>query len=153
MAARVKVLFTGYAPVHFLCFRPLYERLCEFREVELFVSGGQREATGSGFAYDGAALYRPFGVPEPQIVPADELSRRQFDVLFSANKRIIAPPENFGSKIQIFHGVSFRNRGVRPENLRPENLAYDFLFVTDRICAANSSRQACCRNTTRAPSP
>ena len=23
----MRILFTGYAPVHFLCFRPLYERL------------------------------------------------------------------------------------------------------------------------------
>lgn len=120
----LSVLFTGYAPVHFLCFRPLYERLSALPGVELFVSGGLRRVTPDGFAYDAPALYRPFRIPERQILAVENLTQRRFDVLFSANKRIIAPPENLGSKIQIFHGVSFRNRGVRPENL-----AYDFLFV------------------------
>lgn len=120
----LSVLFTGYAPVHFLCFRPLYDRLRTLPQVELFVSGGLRSSTPTGYAYDGAALYKPFGIPEHRILPVEALQQRSFDVLFSASKRIIAPPENLGARIQIFHGVSFRNRGVRPENL-----TYDFLFV------------------------
>lgn len=126
MARRLttSILFTGYAPVHFLCFRPLYERLCALHGVEVFVSGGLRTATPNGFVYDTAALFRPFGIPEHRMLAVEDLPHRRFDVLYCANKRIIAPPENFGAKIQIFHGVSFRNRGVRPENL-----AYDFLFL------------------------
>jgi CDP-glycerol:poly(glycerophosphate) glycerophosphotransferase len=118
------VLFTGYAPVHFLCFRPLYERLRALPGVEVFFSGGLRTATSEGFAYDGPAMYQAFGIPEQRILSMDVIKERRFDVVFSANKRLITPPETIGTKIQIFHGVSFRNRGMREENL-----AYDFLFV------------------------
>jgi CDP-Glycerol:Poly(glycerophosphate) glycerophosphotransferase len=120
----VAVLFTGYAPVHFLCFRPLYQRLTELPGVEVFVSGGLRTTTEHGFIYDGAGMYAPFGIPDERILSVDAIQERPFDVLFSANKRIITPPANIGTRIQIFHGVSFRNRGVRPENL-----AYTTFFL------------------------
>ncbi|NJM71993.1 MAG: hypothetical protein HC769_32210 [Cyanobacteria bacterium CRU_2_1] len=120
----VTVLFTGYAPVHFLCFRPLYEQLIQFPGVEVYVSGGVRRETKQGFTYDATAMYDPFHIPPDRILSVDEIQTRHFDVLFSANKRIIAPWENFGTKIQIFHGVSFCNQGVHPEIL-----AYDVFFL------------------------
>jgi hypothetical protein len=122
---RTSVVFTGYAPVHFLCFRPVYERLARRPDVELWVSGGLRAGTEGGFAYDGPGLYRRFGVPEERILPVEALARRRFDVVFAANRRVIVPRENAGALVQIFHGVSFRNRGVREENL-----AFDHLFLT-----------------------
>lgn len=118
------ILFTGYAPVHFLCFRPIYERLSRRTDIEVFVSGGLRSSIGDGFAYDGAGLYNPFGVPDERILSVEAIQSRRFDVLVSANKRIIAPRENFGTLIQIFHGVSLRNRAVRRETLD-----YDVLFL------------------------
>jgi hypothetical protein len=120
----ISVLFTGYAPVHFVCFRPLYDRLIQLPGVEVFVSGGLRTATDHGYVYDGASMYAPFAIPEERILPVEAIQQRPFDVLFSANKRIITPLENFETRVQIFHGVSFRNRGVRPENL-----AYTTFFV------------------------
>ncbi|MGK7872975.1 MAG: CDP-glycerol glycerophosphotransferase family protein [Xenococcaceae cyanobacterium] len=120
----ITVLFTGYAPVHFLCFRPLYEQLLQFPGVEVYLSGGLRSETEQGFSYDRSAMYAPFHIPSERILSVEEIQKRHFDLLFSANKRIITPPENIGTKIQIFHGVSFRNRGVRPENL-----AYDFFLL------------------------
>ena len=120
----VTVIFTGYAPVHFLCFRPIYQRLIELDNVEVYLSGGLRTETEPGFLYDEEAMYAPFDIPSERILTVEEIQNRYFDVLFSANKRIIAPLENFGTKIQIFQGVSFRNRGVRTENL-----VYDFFFV------------------------
>jgi CDP-Glycerol:Poly(glycerophosphate) glycerophosphotransferase len=118
------ILFTGYAPVHFLCFRPIYERLVGRSDADVFVSGGLRAGDGDGFAYDGPGLYRQFGVPDERILPVGAIQSRPFDVLFSANKRIIAPRENFGALVQIFHGASLRNRGVRRESLD-----YDFMFL------------------------
>ena len=38
----MRVLFTGYAPVHFLCFQPLYERLIEMSALSVGLSGGTR---------------------------------------------------------------------------------------------------------------
>ncbi len=121
---RKRILFTGYAPVHFLCFRPLYQRLAARDDVEVFVSGGTRTALADGFVYDELGMYGPLGVAPDHVLSVEAIQGRTFDALFSANKRIIAPPENFGAKIQMFHGVSFRNRGVRQENL-----AYDYLFL------------------------
>lgn len=118
------ILFTAYAPVHFLCFRPIYERLAARSDVEVFVSGGLRAGAGDTFTYDGSALYKPFGVPGDRILPVEAIQSRRFDVLFSANKRIIAPRRNYAALVQIFHGISFRNRAVRPESLD-----YDFLFL------------------------
>lgn len=119
-----RILFTGYAPVHFLCFRPIYERLAVRPDVELFVSGGLRRGANGSFAYDGPGLYRRFGVPEACILPVEALARQRFDLLFAANRRVIVPRENVGALVQIFHGVSFRNRAVREENL-----AFDHLFL------------------------
>lgn len=119
------VLFTGYAPVHFLCFRPIFEELRRHRDVELFLSGGLRTAAEEGYHYDGQAMYSPFGIPEELILPVEAIQDRHFDVLFSANKKILAPPDNYDTRVQIFHGVSFRNRGVRPENL-----IYTVFFLT-----------------------
>ena len=125
MSSRVRsVLFTGYAPVHYLCFRPLHREFERLSEVEVYVSGGLRRATASGFDYDAAPLFDPFGLPPERVLTVDEAAGRRFDVLFSANKRFITPQDNAGASIQIFHGVSFRNMGVRPENL-----AYDFFFT------------------------
>lgn len=119
-----QILFTGYAPVHFLCFKPIYDRLVERDDVDVFVSGGMRQKVGDGYVYDGPAMYEPLGVPKDRVLPVEAIQDRPFDLLFSANKRIIAPVENFGIKIQMFHGVSFRNRAVRPENL-----VYDYFFL------------------------
>ena len=121
---KTTVLFTGYAPVHFLCFRPILEQLRRLPSVGVFFSGGIRRDSGIGFSYNGPALYRQFGLPPDRILPVEEIQDRDFDVLFSANKRLILPPRNVGNKVQIFHGVSFRNRGVRRENL-----AYDHFFL------------------------
>ena len=120
----VRVLFTGYAPVHFLCFAPLYRRLGELPGVELFLSGGIRTKTATGYHYDGPALYALLGLHRERVLPVSELSARGFDVVFAANKRLLVPRENVGTAIQIFHGLSFRNRGVRRENLD-----YDRLFT------------------------
>jgi len=59
----VSVLFTGYAHVHFLCFRPLYERLLHLPGVEVWVSGGLRTTADQGYLYDAAAMYTPLRHP------------------------------------------------------------------------------------------
>lgn len=118
-----QILFTGYAPVHFLCFKPLYDQLVA-RGADVFVSGGIRRSVDGAHRYNGPAMYQPLGVPSDRILSTETIQNCSFDLLFSANKRIIAPPENFGAKVQMFHGISFRNRGIRPENL-----VYDYFFV------------------------
>ncbi len=122
----VRVLFSGHAPVHFACFQPLYERLCAHPGVEVFLSGGlrtqYRDKMPDGtkgkkkWRYDGSALYEPFGVPPDRILPVKEMRRQNFDVVFGANTKLLRP-RSPAINIQIFHGISFRNKAVRKANM------------------------------------
>lgn len=113
----LRILFAGYAPVHFICFRPLYDRLSLLPGVQVFVSGGLRSKTENGHQYDEQAMYRRFKLPEGTVLSVEEIQQRDFDVLFAAHTRLILP-RNVRKKIQIFHGISFRNKAVRPENMQ-----------------------------------
>jgi len=118
-AKKLRILFTGYAPVHFLCFEPLYRRLVSMLGggVDVFVSGGIREEdNGVVLSYDLERMYSPLGVPREHMLTVHEIAEQDFDVLFSAHTNLIAP-RSFGRSVQIFHGVSFRNRAVRAENM------------------------------------
>ena len=116
----LRVLFTGYAPVHFVCFMPLYERLRAMPEVEVSLSGGLRTKTKSGLVHDEAAMYAPFAIDRGSIIPVDRLSDLSFDVLFAANTKMIAPGR-VDARVQIFHGISFRNKAVRGENMSADH--------------------------------
>ena len=119
----MRVLFTGYAHVHFACFRPLYERLTRIPGVEVFLSGGLRSGRGAGLVHDERAMYEPFVIPPEHVLPVEEIREQDFDVLFAGNTKLILP-RCVERRIQIFHGVSFRNRAVRPENL-----GCDYYFI------------------------
>jgi hypothetical protein len=115
----VRILFTGYATVHFLCFRPLYERLVRMPGVEVNLSGGTRSKSPyaiGGYLYDHKAMYRYFDFPEGTVRAVADLAKADYDVLFAANTRRIEP-HRVGKRIQIFHGMSFRNRAIRPETV------------------------------------
>jgi CDP-Glycerol:Poly(glycerophosphate) glycerophosphotransferase len=119
-----RILFTGYAPVHFVCFRPLFAALRREPGVEVLVSGGLKWRDASGTRrHDTEAMYAEFDLPEDAVVPAAELPDLDVDVLFCANTKAIAPRRHEES-VQIFHGLSFRNRAVREENA-----GYDHYFV------------------------
>ena len=113
----MRILFTGYAPVHFLCFKPLYERLTMMPGVSVDLSGGTRTRSPyavDGYLYDQEDLYGRFALPHGAVLPIASLKGAEYDVLFSANTRRIEP-RRVGTRIQIFHGMSFRNRAIRPE--------------------------------------
>jgi len=121
---KITVLFTGYAPVHFVCFKRIYDRLDKLPQVEVFVSGGLRTKTENGKIYNAKKMYEPFGISDEKILSLKEIQNRKFDLLFSASSSILVPLMNFTTRVQLFHGVSFRNRAVRAENL-----AYNVLFL------------------------
>jgi hypothetical protein len=113
----MNVLFTGYAPVHFLCFKPIYDRLMALPGMEVDLSGGTRsksEYALGGYLYDHLNMYRHFPFPEGVVTAVGNLAARDYDVMFSANTRRIEP-RRVGRRVQIFHGMSFRNRAIRPE--------------------------------------
>ena len=120
----ITVLFTGYAPVHFVCFKRIYDRLAALPQVDIFVSGGLRTKTADGPIYNAPKMYEPFGIPEDKILALKEARTRTFDLLFSASSSLLVPPMNCTTRVQLFHGVSFRNRAVKAQNL-----AYNVLFL------------------------
>jgi hypothetical protein len=122
---RRKIVFTGYAPVHFVCFRPLYRKLARFPQLEFHFSGGLAEDEAkSARSYNAEKLFRPFGVPRHRIIPLEELSRRDYDMVFCAHVTGFFPRSD-RERVQIFHGLSFRNMAVRREVL-----IFDHLFIT-----------------------
>ena len=118
-----RILFAGYAPVHFVCFRPLYERLRKMRGVEIVLSGGREEGPLGERALTARELYAPFRLPPRQIVPLSRIQNQDFDLVFCAHVSGYFPREDRG-RIQLFHGVSFRNMAVRRDVL-----VYDHLFI------------------------
>ena len=119
----VDVLFTGYAPVHFLCFRPIYERLVAHPRCRVFLSGGIRSGASETRSYDTDALYGPLGVDPAHVLSVDLARTQHYHLLFGANTKMIEPGL-VDTRIQIFHGISFRNRAIRAENL-----GADFYFI------------------------
>lgn len=113
---KLRILFAGYAPVHFICFRPLYERLSSLPGVEVFVSGGLRTKTEMGNLYDTQGMYCSFDLPEDRVLEVEALKELDFDLLFAAHTSLILP-RSVKKKIQIFHGVSYRNKAIRPKNM------------------------------------
>ncbi len=111
-----RILFTGYAPVHFVCFRPLFDRLRLLPDVEVLVSGGIRTTDNTGARqHDTAAMYSSFDLPSASVVDAADLPELDVDVLVSASTKPIRP-RSYEQSVQIFHGLSFRNRAVRSHN-------------------------------------
>lgn len=120
-----KVVFTGYAPVHFVCFRPIYRRLAQSPHLEIHFSGGVAgEGQKAPRQYDTEALFKPFRIPRRKIVSLSELSRRDYDMVFCAHVSGYFPRSD-RARVQIFHGLSFRNMAVRREVL-----IFDHLFIT-----------------------
>ena len=119
-----RILFAGYAPVHFVCFRPVYERLRRVPGVSIYVSGGRETTDGDGPALTAHDLYRRFRIPPRQILSLSEMQRQAFDVVLCAHVSGYFPRED-RARIQIFHGLSFRNMAVRRDVL-----VYDHLFIT-----------------------
>jgi hypothetical protein len=112
----LSVLFTGYAPVHYACFRPLHEALEADGGVEVRVAGGTRtRVDGGAYAYDPDAMFGPFGLDPEMILTVEEIAGLDVDVLFCANTKTIRP-RSAERTIEIFHGMSFRNLAVREEN-------------------------------------
>ena len=110
------VLFTGYAPVHYACFRPLHRQLERAGDVEVLLAGGTRTRDEDGdYLYDRAGMFAPFGIDPDGVLPVAELAEHDVDVVVCSNTKAILP-RSTGRVVEIFHGLSFRNLAVREEN-------------------------------------
>ncbi len=119
-----RILFTGYAPVHFVCFQPLFETLAAEPGVEVLVSGGIRyQDSEDRRAHDTAAMYDRFGLPPHSVIDIADVADVDVDILICSNTKPIKP-RSYALCIEMFHGLSFRNRAVRTEQD-----SYDRYFV------------------------
>jgi hypothetical protein len=111
-----RILFTGYAPVHFVCFRPLFDTLSADPGNEVLVSGGTRHTDADNKRHHNTSqMYEPFNLPPHSVVDFDDLPELDVDVLVSACTKPIKP-RSYAHSVQIFHGLSFRNRSIRSQN-------------------------------------
>lgn len=123
--ATKRVLFSGYAPVHFICFLPVYQRLNSDPELEVFLSGGFKEVDEAGnVSYRLDGFYEPYIVDRARLLTVEESRSQAFDVVVCAHTSDLLFPREVGKTVQIFHGVSFKNLAVRDKALR-----YDMLCL------------------------
>ncbi len=122
-----RVLFGGYAPVHFLCFLPIYRRLLEDPRVEVFLTGGFREKNTDSVTFHLEGFYEPFGVDPARVLTLESVAQQSFDVVVCSHLSDAMFPGSYGKSVQLFHGVSFKNLAVREKALR-----YDVLCLPGR---------------------
>ncbi len=129
MKTRKRVLFTGYAPIHFVCFLPVFLELAKDPRIELFVSGGFKSTSESGeITFDLNGFYDRFPIDRKCVIPVETVREEHFDVLVSAHLSDTLFPKSVGKTVQIFHGVSFKNLAVRDKALRYDLLCLPGLY-------------------------
>ncbi|MCL5281951.1 MAG: CDP-glycerol glycerophosphotransferase family protein [Planctomycetes bacterium] len=128
--AQKRILFAGYAPVHFVCFESVYRLLRKDPRLEIWLSGGFKTAHDGAVAFSFDGFYDRFEVDRTRVIPFEQAGRQEFDVLICAHLSDSLFPQAVGRTVQIFHGVSFKNRSVREKALR-----YDLLCLPGRYHA------------------
>ncbi|MCK5237362.1 MAG: CDP-glycerol glycerophosphotransferase family protein [Deltaproteobacteria bacterium] len=113
-----RILFSGYAPVHFLCFLPIYELLKNDPRVEVWLSGGFRNKDKDETTFNIEGFYDPYPVDKDRVIPIEQAREEDFDVLVCAHLSDTLFPRSAKKTVQIFHGVSFKNLAVREKALR-----------------------------------
>ena len=90
---------------------------------DVYLSGGLRTKVQDGMEYDLEGMYGPFGVAQDRLLSIEQIQDMDFDVLFASNTKMIMP-RSVRERVQIFHGISFRNKSVRKANA-----SADFYFI------------------------
>ena len=116
--SRKRILFSGYAPVHFVCFLPVYQRLLQDPRVDVWLSGGFKQTINGKTNYSLTGFYEPFTINRDRVIPIEQARQEDFDVLVCAHLSDSLFPRSVKKTVQIFHGVSFKNFAVREKALR-----------------------------------
>ena len=119
-----RILFAGYAPVHFICFMPVYNILSRDERMEIWLSGGFLHKDPEGDRYELTGFYDDFPVDTERILPAERLPEEEFDVVVCAHLATDLFPGSVKKSVEIFHGVSFKNLAVREKAMK-----YDYLCI------------------------
>ncbi len=120
-----RIMFSGYAPVHFLSFLPVLRRLEMTPGVEVWLSGGFRHKEQDGtIRFDSEGFYDPFEVDPRRVLSVEKTRQEHFDVVVCSHLSDALFPRSTGRTVQIFHGVSFKNYAVREKALH-----FDYLCL------------------------
>lgn len=90
--------------------------------MDIFLSGG-REELPTQPRVSARELYSSFRIPPSKVIELSDMRRKTFDMVFCAHVSGYFPRAD-QERVQLFHGVSFRNMAVRREVL-----VYDHLFI------------------------
>jgi hypothetical protein len=126
------VLFTGYAPVHFLCFLPAYELLKGNPDLDIWFSGGFRRKKGTEVVYDLSGFYDGHDIPPDKIITMEESRMRDFDVVVCSHTSQEMFPRSAKRSVQVFHGVSFKNYSIREKALGFDYLCLPGIYHAER---------------------
>ncbi len=135
-----RVLFSGYARVHFVCFLPVYQQLRADPRLEVFLSGGYKSEADGQVKFSIGGFYDEFDVDRTRVLDAETTRSQDFDVLVCAHLSDTLFPRSVGRSVQIFHGVSFKNLAVRDKALR-----YDYLCLPGSYHAEQYRKQGLVR--------
>ncbi len=135
-----RILFSGYAKVHFVCFLPVYRLLRDDPGLEVYLSGGFKRTEGEQTTFSIDGFYDEFDVDPSKVLDAESTKNQDFDVLICAHLSDALFPRSARSTVQIFHGVSFKNLAVREKALR-----YDFLCLPGEYHAERYQKQGLVR--------
>jgi hypothetical protein len=127
-----RILFSGYAPVHVLCFMPAYRLLRDNPEVELWLSGGFQTKTEDGETFSLEGFYDAFDVDRDRIITVEQSRQEDFDVVVCSHLSTNLFPRSATKAVEVFHGVSFKNLMARGTKA----LDYDLLCVPGNYHAA-----------------
>ena len=123
--ASKRIMFSGYAPVHFLSFLPVLRRLEATPGIEVWLSGGYRHKDADGnVRFESAGFYDRFDVDRQRVLSVEQTRHEDFDVVVCAHLSDALFPRSTRRTVQIFHGVSFKNYAVRGKALR-----FDYLCL------------------------
>jgi CDP-glycerol glycerophosphotransferase (TagB/SpsB family) len=121
---KARILFCGYAPVHFVCFQPIYKRLSKYPWIDIYFSEGERAKQDPDQRTAKLnQLFRSFRIPDKKILTPEQMKQQNFDMVICSFVSG-AFPKSDRVRIHLFHGVSFRNVAIRRDIL-----IYDKLFV------------------------
>ncbi len=120
---RRRILFCGYAPVHFVCFKPIKERLSRIKSLDIYYSAAQPPKQEEAPPIRGIeTVFRSFRIPRERILTVEQMKRESFDMFICSFVSGVFPRSD-QVRVHLFHGVSFRNMAVRRDIL-----IYDYLF-------------------------
>lgn len=142
--AKKRILFSGYAPVHFICYLPIYQKLRQDPDIELFLSGGFRTKTKEVETFSIDGFYDDFPVDRSGIMSVQQTKKEDFDVFVCAHTGATLFPRHTGHSVEIFHGVSFKNLSIREKVLQ-----FDTLCIAGRYHAERFEQQGLVRPGTR----